>query len=138
MKKTIAFLGCALVAAFCVSSASVLPLSAAGNSYIRGDADGDGVVTINDVTMIQRVLSQQLEDTDGSVARRGCVTGEVLSIVDATEIQQYLAEQTNTLHIGETVTEEQPTTEAQPTTQSQTQPTTRYRDPYELPFIPVR
>ena len=55
-----------------------------------GDADGDGVVTINDVTVIQRVLAEAAELANpltADVNKDGAVT-----IEDATLIQNYLAE----------------------------------------------
>ena len=58
--------------------------------YILGDADGDGVVTINDVTVIQRVLAEAAELANpltADVNKDGVVT-----IEDATLIQNYLAE----------------------------------------------
>ena len=38
-----------------IAVSMILPVSAA-SSYLRGDADGDGVVTIRDATTIQRRL----------------------------------------------------------------------------------
>lgn len=40
-----------------VAVGMILPVSAAG-SYVRGDADGDGTVTIMDATVIQRPEEQ--------------------------------------------------------------------------------
>ena len=45
--------------------------------------------------------------------------GKVLDVADVTKIQRYLVEAENENHIGERVTEQQPT-----------------RDEYELPFVP--
>ena len=49
------------ITAFCIVilfvAVSVILPSAASNSYIRGDTDCDGVVTICDVTEIQRSLA---------------------------------------------------------------------------------
>ena len=72
--------------------------------YLRGDADGDGVVTIFDVTKIQLCLARMLEGDAEQVYRCGDVDGGGLSILDATAIQNYLAEYGNPYHIGETVT----------------------------------
>lgn len=106
----------------------VIPISAAG-SYIRGDADGDGEVTITDATAIQRTLAKI--PTASFFEKAADVDGDGLNITDATQIQRYLAEFDNIYHINETVTIPDPTT-PQPTTP---QPT---RDPYELPVVPKK
>ena len=77
---------------------TIMAVSAAG-SYLRGDADGDGVVTIMDATVIQR----------------------------------YLAEFDNIHHINETVTILAPT-ESQSTTPEPTTPQPM-RDPCELAVV---
>ena len=41
-----------------MSLSAVLPVSADTIRYMRGDANGDGVVNINDVTYIQRQCQQ--------------------------------------------------------------------------------
>ena len=110
-----------------IISVSAVSVSAATISYIRGDASGDGVVTITDATVIQRRLVGLPNDSFNKQAAD--VDGDGLSIKDATFIQMYLAEFENVYNIGETVTVPDPT-EPQPT---MPQPTT---DPYELPFIP--
>ena len=60
-----------------------------GSSYLLGDADGDGSVTILDATTIQRylagILSEEYIDIDASKC-----TGDTVSILDATYIQRYL------------------------------------------------
>lgn len=68
-------------------------------TVIRGDADGDGSVTVFDATAVQRRLShipvspidEEAADADGSG----------LDITDATQIQRYLAFFENVFHIGE-------------------------------------
>ncbi|MBQ3286037.1 MAG: dockerin type I repeat-containing protein [Ruminococcus sp.] len=99
----------------------VIPISAA-SSYIRGDADGDGEVTITDATVIQRTLANI--PTASFFKKAADVDGDGLNITDATQIQRYLAEFDNIYHINETVTIPDPTV-PQPT-----------RDPYELPVDP--
>ena len=93
---------------------SVAAFSAAAATYIRGDANGNGSVTIDDVTTIQRVLAQLDTDSKGAIARRGNVTDSTLDISDATSIQRFLAGIDDNYGIGKTV----------------------YYDQYELPFIP--
>lgn len=98
-------------------SAAAVSVSADSN-YIRGDADGDGKVTIRDVTRIQKRLVQF--PTPGFNVKAADVDGDGLKINDATKIQRYLAEIDNPCHIGELVSDN-------------TQPT---QDEYELPFVP--
>lgn len=96
--------------------AAAIPVSA--DSYKRGDADGDGVVTILDATVIQRKLAEFAVSRFNETAAD--VNGDGLNILDATAIQRYLAGFPNTYQIGETVGDIAPT------------------DSYELPFIPKK
>lgn len=69
--------------------------------YVIGDADGDGEVTIRDVTAIQKVLADMtVEDFNVKAADIG---GNGLDITDATKIQRYLAEFENPYNIGQVV-----------------------------------
>ena len=62
------------------------------NKIIRGDSDGDGVVTIMDVTLIQRHLVHIYPSVEETNMKAAIVSGEdALSIVDATLIQRFLA-----------------------------------------------
>lgn len=70
---------------------------------IRGDVDGDGFVTIIDVTMIQRKLVQLPVYSFNEKAAD--IDGDGLDITDATRIQRYLAEFDDPYHIGEVITE---------------------------------
>ncbi len=120
MKKIIIAVSCVITAALFALPASVAADSA---KYIKGDADGNGIVDIKDVTLIQRVISEYIVDTDGSITMRGDVTGNGLTVDDATEIQRYLAEFENIYNIG--------------SEQDIPQPSTDFTlDEYELPFIP--
>ena len=125
MKKLIVVISVLLAASMFMFSAAV---SAGSGSYLIGDTDGSGVVSIEDVTLIQKVLAELVADTDGSITKRGNVDGDELSISDPTAVQMYIAGFRNDYNIGETA-------EEQVTTQAATQPTTRS---YELPFIPIR
>ena len=125
MKKLIVVISVLLAASMFMFSAAV---SAGSGSYLIGDTDGSGVVSIEDVTLIQKVLAELVADTDGSITKRGNLDGDELSISDATSVQMYIAGFRNDYNIGETA-------EEQVTTQAATQPTTRS---YELPFIPIR
>ena len=110
--KKIRFLSSVAICFFAVLC-MIVPVYAA-DSYIRGDANGDGYVDINDVTAIQRHLAE-LEHLSSHRIKAADVTGEGLDISDATAIQLYLAEYENTYKIGETV---------------------KY-DENELPFLPI-
>ncbi len=83
MKKTLKLLTVLCAATICTSAVSIAANAVnTDTNYLRGDADGDGVVTISDVTAIQRHLAD-------------------LDITDATKIQRFLAEFENLYHIGE-------------------------------------
>ena len=88
-------------------------LPAAFRDNIRGDADGDDMVTILDATAIQRTLAElyvsRYNETAADADRDGGVT-----ILDATAIQRYLAEMGNPYGIGSAIDK---------------------LDEYELPFI---
>ena len=115
---------------FCTAAICILAVSVTANAvntetkYLRGDADGEGIVSISDVTTIQRHLAdlKQLSGADLHAADVGC---DGLDITDATKIQRYLAEFEDSYHIGEWVNGEN------------AQPTTYWIKPgnNELPFI---
>lgn len=106
-----------------VAVGTIPPVSAA-ESYVRGDADGDGEVTIMDATAIQRKLVDIPIPSFNEKAAD--VDGDGLNITDATSIQRYLADFENIHHINETVAVPDPTAPL---------PT---GDQYELPFIPSK
>lgn len=102
----------------------LLPAAAAGSalrSALRGDADGDGAVTISDVTAIQRRLSGLSTPTLDE--RAADVDGNGMDITDVTWIQRYLAGLGNIYHINEPIDDPDPT---------MLLPTS----PYEAPYIP--
>ena len=71
---------------------------------IWGDADGDGAVTILDVTRIQRHLIQVYPSIEEANMKAAIVSGEdALSIVDATLIQRFLAGIIERFPVEETV-----------------------------------
>ena len=81
-------------------------------SYVIGDADGNGRITIDDVTAIQQKLAEiPVEYFNRKAAD---IRGDGLTISDATDIQRYIAGYSDGLHIGRSV----------------------LCDKYELPFIP--
>ncbi len=72
------------------------------NSYVLGDSDEDGSVSVLDATTIQRLLASLIADDDGKIAVRGNVDqDELLSIMDATLIQRYIASYNDGLSIGQ-------------------------------------
>ena len=73
------------------------------NYYIKGDADGNGVVNIRDVTAIQRAIAELQPATDDMLVRSKVRGEPELSIADATAIQMYLAEYDNPFSVGEKV-----------------------------------
>lgn len=77
--------------------------------YKMGDTDRDGEVTITDATVIQRVLAEMIEDTNGHILRYGDVDGGGLSITDVSFIQRYLANMDDGYPIGSSVDEPLPT-----------------------------
>ena len=62
-----------------------------GEKYILGDADGDGEVTILDVTAIQKYLASIIGEDSIDLDAATVSDGEI-SIFDATYIQRYLAD----------------------------------------------
>ncbi len=70
--------------------------------YVRGDADGNGIVTAVDVTVIQRHIAGI--ETNSFVAIAADVDGKGVSIVDVSLIQRYLVSLGNPYNIGKTFT----------------------------------
>ena len=87
-----------LIVCTAVFSAAAISV-AAESGYIRGDADGDGAVTVIDATTIQRHLAQI--PTPGFNEKAADVDGNGLDITDATFIQRWLAEMRVPCDIGE-------------------------------------
>ena len=86
MKRTIFLLTAAIL------MSSVVTAGASEAAPLWGDANGDGIVNIRDVTCIQRHVAEMENITDKNL-QAALVSGEkTLSIQDATLIQQYLAE----------------------------------------------
>ncbi|MBQ3416838.1 MAG: dockerin type I repeat-containing protein [Ruminococcus sp.] len=141
MKKTVKIISIITVVSLLLCM-SVFFASAKTITYIKGDADGDGTISVLDATTIQKTLASLIMDTDGMITIRGEVGGDTLDITDATYIQKYLA------HIDTAVKDintevsieiEDPTEPAtEPATEAPTQDSTYPYDEYELPFIPSR
>ena len=106
-----------LAVALAASLFTALPLTAmAAESTLLGDANSDGVVSIADVTMIQRAAAEAVTLTDAQ-KKAADVNGDgAVDISDATLIQQYLADLKTGYAIGEPI-EEETTPTAEPTTE---------------------
>ena len=61
-------------------------------TVLLGDSDGDGSVTINDVTEIQRLLAEMTVFDDKGLLSSDADLDGVVTVNDATEIQRFLAE----------------------------------------------
>ncbi|MEE0958139.1 MAG: dockerin type I repeat-containing protein [Ruminococcus sp.] len=89
MKKILSAL---LVTAIAGTAFAAAPTALAKTTtYKLGDTDKDGVVTVSDVTEIQRVLVERNVSDKEYVKLSGDVNKDGLKIFDATEIQKYLA-----------------------------------------------
>lgn len=73
-------------------------------TYLKGDADGNGEVTILDATVVQRKLADMTVNDPEGVAIRGAVTTGTLGILDATAIQRFIAGFDNVYGIGTVMT----------------------------------
>lgn len=90
MKKILSAL---LVTAIAGTAFAAAPTALAKTTtYKLGDTDKDGVVSILDITEIQRVLAELNVSDKEYVKLSGDVNKDGLNIFDATEIQKYLAE----------------------------------------------
>ena len=69
--------------------------------FLFGDADGNGIVSVKDVTAIQRHIAEFETMEDYQLRAADIDRDGVVTIDDATEIQRFLAEYDNLLQIGE-------------------------------------
>lgn len=116
LSKILSLLVCAAVLFF---ACTITPTA----ETILGDADGDGEVTILDVTCIQKKLAKLSVGNFSVIGADVDGNGEI-SIIDATCIQRYLARIKTPYSIGEDIEAptEAPTIEP-PTTAPTTAPT---------------
>lgn len=142
MKRFLVILLTAAVMLTAVVMAASADTATTASGYICGDADGDEVVTIYDVTRIQQVLADIVRDADGMISLRGDVNQNGLDIIDASMIQRYLAELNVSAPIGTRIGASEKQTEVQTDVQTdvQTVPPTQKstKDPDELPFVPIK
>ena len=82
-----------------------IPVIPTDTEYVLGDSNADGIVNINDVTLIQQNLAE-METLEG-VCRCAADANQdgTLDIADATVIQLYLAEYETAYPIGEIITQ---------------------------------
>ncbi len=73
-------------------------------TYVLGDADGDGMISVTDATLIQRLLSGMPVSDPDTVERNSDVDGEGLSITDATWIRRYIARVDIPYEVGKVIT----------------------------------
>lgn len=73
-------------------------------TYVLGDANGDGEITLMDATVIQRYLSCLPVSAPDIVARNGDITGEGIKVSAATWIQRHVAETVIPYEVGKVVT----------------------------------
>ena len=103
MKKRITALALALF--ILIVSISSISVSAETSGRLLGDTSNDGIVTIIDVTMIQRHLIQLVTIDDESTAAGDVDGNGILEIDDATLIQKWIAKMDVPYAIGEVMTE---------------------------------
>ncbi|MBQ6336115.1 MAG: leucine-rich repeat protein [Ruminococcus sp.] len=60
-------------------------------TFLLGDVDGDGEITITDVSLIQRYLCDLPVPDPEAVVRCGDINGDGVDIADATRIQRFIA-----------------------------------------------
>ena len=108
---------------------SALSVTADAGSFVRGDSDGDGAISVIDATTIQKVCASlpvsRYDETAADVDGDGTV-----SVIDATYIQKSLARIEIPYLIGETVTAEE--------TGRPSEAASYIPGENELPFIPGR
>lgn len=103
--KSALFSAAALVLAGTVTAAAgnVISGSSVASGYVLGDADGNGIVSINDVTCIQRVVAEYPADEGYSELAADVDGNGRVDISDATLIQLWLAETETPYPIGEQI-----------------------------------
>lgn len=73
-------------------------------TYVLGDANGDGEITLMDATVIQRYLSCLPVSDPDVVARNGNITGEGIEVSAATWIQRHADKMIIPYEVGKVVT----------------------------------
>lgn len=106
-----AFLNCENIVIYCHENSYAQQYAEANEidcvvlyTFILGDTDGDEDITIRDATIIQRILVEMIDDTDGIMSLRGDVSQDGLDIDDVTMIQRFLVGLSSGYSIGEEIT----------------------------------
>lgn len=73
-------------------------------TYLLGDANGDGEITVMDATVIQRYLCELPVPDPDIVVRNGDIAGEGIEVSDATWIQRHIAEMGTPYEVGKALT----------------------------------
>lgn len=73
-------------------------------TYVLGDANGDGEITLMDATVIQRYLSYLPVSAPDIVARNGDITGEGIEVSAAAWIQRHVDKMVIPYEVGKVVT----------------------------------
>lgn len=90
-----------LLAAAAVFSASMTAGAVNTSSqYMRGDADGNGRITVDDVTTIQKYCARLLTLSEDDLRAAEVNGDKTININDATDIQRRLAKYENIYLIG--------------------------------------
>ena len=66
--------------------------ASAERNKILGDVDGDGTVTVNDVTALQMYLAEYFDPTPEQLAAADVNRDAKVNIRDVTQLQRFLAE----------------------------------------------
>ena len=99
--KTVRTIFVLLLSIWLIASITIAPR--AENSMLLGDADGDSEISITDATMIQRDVAKITEIDDDCRRSADVDSDRILTIMDATSIQCWLAHFSVTYPIGEPI-----------------------------------
>ena len=103
IKAAAAALSAVLLASALPFAAAAAENGSASSALIRGDSNGDGRVTINDATLIQRHLVHLETIPDERLAAADVNGDGFVTVSDATWIQKYLADYANTCGVGQAI-----------------------------------
>lgn len=70
---------------------------------LYGDANGDGIISVMDATIIQLYLAQIISPDDFYLSMANSDSDNDITIVDVTYIQMYLAQKDNCANVGEII-----------------------------------